>query len=136
MNAPEAEQQIVSGVYQLEKGQWRWMGPTATVLLKPLAEPAALSVEFAIPEQAPARKVSVDVNGQRVASQTFAGPGRYVISSAPLKLDGDSVTVTITVDKTFSVQGDPRQLGVILVEVKEVTVTSFENQPRGGLAPR
>ncbi len=25
MNAPEAEQQIVSGVYQLENGQWRWM---------------------------------------------------------------------------------------------------------------
>jgi hypothetical protein len=127
MNAPEAEQQIVSGVYQLEDGKWRWMGQTAVVLLKPLAEDAVASVVFAIPEQAPARTVSVDVNGQRVASQTFAGPGRYVLSSGPLKVEGESATVTIGVDKTFSVPGDPRQLGVILVEVKEVTVTSNTN---------
>ncbi len=123
MNAPEAEQQIVSGVYQLEN-QWRWMGQTATILLKPLAEAGVVSVQFAIPESALARTVSLDVNGQRVASQTFAGPGRYVLSSGPLKLEGDAATVSITVDKTFSVPGDPRQLGVILVEVKEVTVTS------------
>ena len=34
MNAPEAEQQIVSGVYQLENGQWRWMSHSATILLE------------------------------------------------------------------------------------------------------
>jgi hypothetical protein len=117
MNAPEAEQQIASGVYQLEKGQWRWMGQTATILLKSPAGPAVLSVHFFIPDQSPARQVSMEVNGQRVASQTFAGPGRYVLSSAPLKLDGDSATVTITVDKTFSVPGDPRQLGIVLLRV-------------------
>ncbi len=117
MNAPEAEQQIASGVYQLEKDQWRWMGQTATILLKPPAGPAVLSVQFFIPDQSPARQVSMDVNAQRVASQTFAAPGRYVLSSAPLKLEGDSATVTLTVDKTFSVPGDPRQLGVILLRV-------------------
>jgi 4-amino-4-deoxy-L-arabinose transferase-like glycosyltransferase len=122
MNAPEAEQQIASGVYQLEKDQWRWMGQTATILLKPLS--GIVSVQFFIPDQAPARQVSLDVNGQRVASQTFAGPGRYVLSSTPLKLDGESATVTISVDKTFSVQGDPRQLGIVLIQVTEVTVTS------------
>jgi len=121
MNAPEAEQQIANGVYQLEKDQWRWMGQTATILLKPVTGPAVISVQFFIPEQAPARQVSMDVNGQRVASQTFGGPGRYALSSAPLKLEGDSVAVTITVDKTFSVPGDPRQLGVVLLRVKEVT---------------
>jgi 4-amino-4-deoxy-L-arabinose transferase-like glycosyltransferase len=117
MNAPEAEQQIASGVYQLENEQWRWMGQTATILLKPPAGPTVLSVHFFIPDQSPARQVSMEVNGQRVASQTFAGPGRYVLSSAPLKLDGDSATVTITVDKTFSVPGDPRQLGIVLLRV-------------------
>jgi hypothetical protein len=124
MNAPQAEQQLVSGVYQLEDGKWRWMGQTAVILLKPLAEPGVVSVQFAIPEQAPARAVSLDVNGQRVASQTYAGPGRYVLSSGPLTLEGESATVTIRVDRTFSVPGDPRQLGVILVQVSEVTVTS------------
>ncbi|HEY6393091.1 MAG TPA: glycosyltransferase family 39 protein [Bryobacteraceae bacterium] len=117
MNAPEAEQQIAGGVYQLEKDQWRWMGRTATILLKPVSGPAVVSVQFFIPDQAPARQVSVDVNGQRVASQTFGGPGRYAVSSAPLKIEGDSATVTIGVDKTFSVQGDPRQLGVVLLRV-------------------
>jgi hypothetical protein len=100
------------------------MGQTAVILLKPLAEPGVVSVQFAIPEQAPARAVSLDVNGQRVASQTYAGPGRYVLSSGPLTLEGESATVTIRVDRTFSVPGDPRQLGVILVQVSEVTVTS------------
>jgi Dolichyl-phosphate-mannose-protein mannosyltransferase len=118
MNAPEAEQQIGSGVYQLENGQWRWMGQTATILLKPPLNPASISVEFFIPDQSPARRVSMDVNGQRVASQTFASPGRYVLSSAPLKLEGDSAGVAITVDKTFSVPGDPRQLGVVLMRVR------------------
>jgi len=127
MNAPEAEQQIADGVYQLEKDQWRWMGQTATILLKPLSGPAVVSVQFFIPDQAPARRVSMDVNGQRVATQTFAGPGQYVLSSAALKLEGDSATVTISVDKTFSVSGDPRQLGIVLLQVKEVTVTSNTN---------
>ncbi len=117
MNAPEAEQQIVSGVYQLESGQWRWMSQTAAILLKPVGKPAVVSVQFFIPEQSPARQVSMDVNGQRVASETFAGPGRHVLSSAPLKLDGDSATVTLSVDKTFSVQGDARRLGVVLERV-------------------
>jgi len=117
MDAPEAEQQIVSGVYQLESGQWRWMGQTGTILLKPVGKPAVVSVQFFIPDQSPARQVSMDVNGQRVASETFDRPGRYVLSSAPLKLDGDSATVTLGVDKTFSVPGDQRQLGVVLVRV-------------------
>jgi dolichyl-phosphate-mannose-protein mannosyltransferase len=117
MNAADAERQIVGGIYQLENGQWRWMGQMATILLKPPREPAGISVQFVIPEQSPARQVSLDVNGQRVASQIFAGPGRYGLTSAPLKLEGDSATVTINIDKTFSVPGDPRQLGIILLRV-------------------
>src|SRR5260370_25249455 len=75
MNAPEAEQQIASGVYQLEKDQWRWMGQTATILLKPTAGPEVVSVEFAIPEQAPARGGSGGGDGQRGAGPTVWGPG-------------------------------------------------------------
>jgi hypothetical protein len=46
MNAPQAEQQIVSGVYQLESGQWRWMSQTATILLKPPDQPAPVTVQL------------------------------------------------------------------------------------------
>jgi len=33
------------------------------------------------------------------------GRGRYVLSSGPLKLEGDAATVSITVDKTFPFPG-------------------------------
>jgi hypothetical protein len=117
MNAPEAEQQIVSGVYQLENGQWRWMGQTAVIMLKPPAQPSPLEVRFTIPDQAPARHVVVELNNRQVASQTYPTPGSYTLSSAALKPDGASATIIITIDKTFSVPGDHRQLGIVLSEV-------------------
>ena len=116
MNSPEAEQQIVSGVYQLESGQWRWMSQTAVILLKPPAQAAPLVVRFTIPDPAPARRVTLELNNQRVASQTYASPGAYTLSSPPLRPSGASATLTITVDRTFSVPGDHRQLGIILSE--------------------
>jgi len=117
MNVPEAEQQIVSGVYALENGQWRWMGQAAVILLKPPAQPASLEIHFTIPDQAPARQVTVELNNQRVASLTYSTPGSYTLTTAPIQPTGDSATVTITVDKAFSVPGDRRELGIILSEV-------------------
>ncbi len=117
MNAPEAEQQIASGVYQLENGQWRWMSRTAVILLKPPPQPAPLVVRFTIPDQAPARQVTVEMNNERIASQTYPAPGAYTLATAPIKPPGDSATVAITIDKAFSVPGDSRQLGIILSEV-------------------
>lgn len=117
MNSPEAARQIVSGIYQLENGQWRWMSRGATVLLKPPAQPAPLAVQFTIPEASPARTVSLAVDDRTVASQTYAGPGTYTLSSGPVKIDGDTARVTISVDRSFSVPGDGRELGIILSEV-------------------
>ncbi|HTR37172.1 MAG TPA: glycosyltransferase family 39 protein [Bryobacteraceae bacterium] len=117
MNAPQAEQQIVSGIYQLESGQWRWMSQSATILLKPPSQPAPLWVRFVIPDAAPARQVWVELDGHPVASQIYSRPGSYVLSSAPQNPGGDSVTVTIRIDKSFSVQGDNRKLGLILTSV-------------------
>jgi len=117
MNAPEADQQIVSGVYALESGGWRWMSDRAVILLKAPPAPAPLRVSFYIPDQAPARRVTLSLDGVTVADQTFPAPGSYTLVSAPLTPAGPSATVTITVDKTFSVPGDHRRLGVILSEV-------------------
>lgn len=116
MNAEEAAQQIVSGMYQLEGGQWRWMSQTATILLKPPDQPMPVSVRFTISPVSPARQVTVAVNDHTVASQTYTAPGTFVLSSAPLKPEGDTAKVTITVDKDFSVPGDDRRLGIILTE--------------------
>ncbi len=117
MGAPEAEQQILSGIHQLEAGRWRWMSERAVVLLKPPPAPAPLRVVFFIPEQAPARRVSLAVNGRTVAEQTYSAPGSYTLASPPVTVAGDTVTVTITVDRTFAVPGDHRQLGIIVSEV-------------------
>jgi 4-amino-4-deoxy-L-arabinose transferase-like glycosyltransferase len=117
MNAPQAEQQIVSGVYQLESGQWRWMSQTATLLLKPPAQPKPLTVQFTIPAASPARQVTIALNDHVVASQTYSAPGAYSLSSAPIKPNGDTARLTITADKSFSVPGDSRQLGIILTNV-------------------
>jgi 4-amino-4-deoxy-L-arabinose transferase-like glycosyltransferase len=116
MNAPEAAQQIVSGVYQLENGQWRWMSRTATILLKPPLQPAPLTVNFTIPAVSPARQVTLALDDRTVAAQTYSAPGTYSLSSAPLKPDGDTTKLTITTDKSFSVPGDSRELAVILSE--------------------
>jgi MFS family permease len=117
MNATEAAQQIVSGVYQLEQGQWRWTGKEAVILLKPPAEPSQLVLRFVIPDAAPARRIQVALNDQVVASQDFPVPGSFTIQTDKTKPDGDSSKVTITVDKTFSPQPDRRELGIILTEV-------------------
>jgi hypothetical protein len=117
MNAPEADRQIVGGVYQLESGQWRWISQTATILLKPPGQPAPLTVRFTIPDASPVRQVTIAVNDHVVASQTYPGPGTYMLSSPPLKPDGDTAKLTIGSDKSFSVPGDSRQLGIILTEI-------------------
>jgi hypothetical protein len=116
MNAPDAPRHIVSGVFELENGQTRWMTGTAVLLLKSPAQPEPVQVRFYIPPQAPAREVRIYVDRQLAAEQTYAGPGSYVLTSAPIMPRGSSATVTIAVDKTFSAQGDRRELGMILIE--------------------
>ncbi len=81
MNAPQAGQQIVSGVYQLESGQWRWMSQTAAILLKPPDQPTPVTVQFTIPAVSPARQVTIALNGHAIASQTYSAPGTYSLSS-------------------------------------------------------
>jgi hypothetical protein len=116
MNAPEAEQQIVSGVYPLENGEWRWMGKTAVILLKPPAEPTPLIVRFFIPNAAPARQIRITVNDQVSATKDIA-PGTFTVASLPIKPEGDAAKIVISVDKSFSPQSDSRELGGILTEV-------------------
>jgi hypothetical protein len=114
MNAPEAAEQIVGGVYDLEDKQWRWMSGKAVLLLKSPRDPKPLTVRFYIPDSAPGRTVTVSMDGRQVAQETFPKPGAYTLTSAPLRPEGKSATVSIAIDKTFSVPGDRRELGAIL----------------------
>jgi hypothetical protein len=113
MNAPEAEQQIVSGVYSLEEHRWRWIGERAVFLLKRPAAPKPLRVSFFIPDSAPARRIMLLLDGVEVAAQTYNAPGAYQLTSTPVSGE----TVTVAVDRTFSVPPDRRQLGIILTGI-------------------
>ena len=113
MNAPEAEAQIVGGIYSLESNQWRWMSGKALLLLKPPASPAPIEVRFVIPDRSPTRQVVVAADGREVARAVYPGPGSYTLTSAPFSGAGP-VALTITVDPSFTVPGDRRELSIIL----------------------
>jgi hypothetical protein len=114
MNAPEASAQIVSGLYDLEGGAWRWMSASAVVLLKSPAQPLPLQAAFTIPDTATARHVELLLDGRVVAAATYTTPGSYSLKSTPQPPGSETATVTLTIDRTFSVPGDHRELGVVV----------------------
>lgn len=117
MGAPEAESHIVSGIYQLESGRFRWMGEQGSVFLKGNGELVPLEVKLYIPDAAPARLVIVEVDGQEVSRRRFAGPGLYDLKTPPVQWSRGRALVTVRVDRTFVSGGDTRRLGIILQEL-------------------
>ena len=110
MNAPEAADQILTGIYGLDDNRFRWMGRSGTVLLKPPAAPTPLRVDLYVPPEAPARRVTLRLDGREVASETYPGPGGYSLVTAA----ETGRSLTIEVDQTFFAPGDSRELGVVL----------------------
>ena len=113
MSAPDAGQQIISGVYDLED-KWRWMSGKAVLLLKSPPQPAPIEVQLYISDQAPARIIHLSVDDRPMPDVKYERPGAYTITTDPVTPSGPTTTLTISVDKTFSVPGDHRDLGVIL----------------------
>jgi hypothetical protein len=116
MNAPEADSQIVSGIYELEEGVRRWASATATVMLVSPAEAEPLHARIYLPDTAPARQVTFLVDGNSVYSQSI-NPGIQRIVTPPLRPAGATSMVSMQVDRTFSAPGDSRVLGVSLFEI-------------------
>jgi hypothetical protein len=108
---PEAAAQIVTGL-----SADGWMSKSATVLLKRPDHALPLRVEFIIHQMAPARRMQMFVDGQLMGEQTVGGPGPYAIA-VPMNAGVGAITVTLTVDATFSVPGDGRELGVIVTGI-------------------
>ena len=70
---------------------------------------------FFIPEAAPARRITVALNGLSIADQVYPSPGRYVLS-VPARGSGVA-RVTVSVDRVFQSGADRRRLGVIVQEL-------------------
>jgi hypothetical protein len=117
MNATEANQQIVSGIYDLEDHHFRWMAHAAVVVVKSPSSARPLQLEFSIPGNAPARRVTLRMDGREVASQTYPAPGAYTLATHPLEPSGASAAIQIEIDHAFSVPGDRRELGIVLTGV-------------------
>lgn len=114
VNSPAAAHQIVSGLYELEEGRYRWMGKRAVVLLRSPAEAAPLEIRVFVPEHAAARRIRVELDEAIVLERALPGPGLHSIVSGPVKPAGPTARLTVEVDRTFRVPGDHRELGVIL----------------------
>jgi len=117
MGAPQAESHIVSGIYQLESGLFRWMGEQGSVFLKTNGESAPLEVKLFIPDTAPAREVIVEVDGKEIDREKYNSTGLKEMKTLPVKWPRGRALVTIRVDQTFVSPGDTRKLGIILQEV-------------------
>jgi len=109
MDAPNAADHIVSGIWPD-----RWMSRSAVVVLRNPAVPMPLSASIFISDKARARKVTLLLDGREVASQTFARPGLYTLTTSPLRAEGAAATIGIEIDRTFTDPPDQRQLGVVL----------------------
>jgi hypothetical protein len=113
MDAPEAKDQIASGIFSQE-GKIRWMSKTASVVLKSPDGPTPLRVDFTIHPNSKARRVRLLLDGREVASKTYSGPGAYSLATDPVRPAGPAAVVTIELDATFNAPGDARDLGVVL----------------------
>lgn len=114
VTAQAVNEQIVSGIDPRD----RWMSKSAVVVLKNPSAPARLRVEFYISDKAPARHIALSLDGREVAAQTYLAAGVHSLDSAQsLQGAGESAAVEIDVDRTFSVAGDKRELGVVLIGV-------------------
>jgi hypothetical protein len=114
MNDSEAGVHIVDGLYGLEAGQWRWTAARAEVVLRRPPGAARLEARVFVPDTAPARAVTLAVEGAEVARVALPGPGLHTVASDPRAGEEGIVTVTLAVDRAFTPPGDRRTLGVIL----------------------
>jgi Dolichyl-phosphate-mannose-protein mannosyltransferase len=102
---PADQQQVLRGL-----SPDGWTGGETTVLVK--RGSGLLRADFTIHPQSLARNVKLLVDGKTIAEHTYAGPGSYSLSA--VSGDSPSITVTLAIDKTFSVPGDGRQLGILV----------------------
>lgn len=80
--------------------------------------PAALPLRASLRvyEQSRVGRVKLQLDGETLLDMAVK-PGPVELVTAPVKPAHESATVTLTVDHTFTVGGDQRDLGVILTGV-------------------
>jgi hypothetical protein len=114
MKAPEAKDQLVSGIWPND----HWMSASGVVIVKSPPAAMALSVDFYIANNAPARHVSLFLDDREICAKTVAAPGPGQLTCpVPVVPAGPTAMIEIRVDKTFRVPPDERDLGMVLLGV-------------------
>jgi 4-amino-4-deoxy-L-arabinose transferase-like glycosyltransferase len=114
MAAPEADDQIISGIYSREgNNTWRWTAGEATVALKPPPQPTPLHIELVIHDSSPVRNIKVIAEGRTLYEHTYQKTGAYKIDTPATQ----SPNITLKFDHAFQVPGDNRELAVQLVAI-------------------
>jgi hypothetical protein len=113
---PKAAVQFLSGI-----SADGWTAKDATVLLKVPDGAKRLEASVYVPASVSARHISLSANG-RILAQGELPKGDTIYSiSAPAASAAPSgsatLAVTLSIDKTFSVPGDARDLGVVLTGI-------------------
>ena len=110
----------------VEQQAWRWTGRQFIAVLAPPADPAgrALSISFTAAESVfrghPSITVKCAVDGIGLAPETFTAPGPYVMTrpiGQPLSSRAAQVQVYCEVDHVTRVEGDQRELGIIVTRL-------------------
>lgn len=115
MNAPDAETYILSGVYGLENGRYRWMARRAEIVLKP--RPGVLVLDLFVPDASPARNLTVTAGGVEVLRAPLQ-PGMHALRTAPLPEARDRIGIVLEADRSFRPSGDARELSLVLESVR------------------
>ena len=111
-DAPDAAEQIVSGIFEDH-----WMTGTAIVVLKSPATPRSLKLAFYLPNATPERRVTLKLDGNEIASRTYTSSGAQTLETPPVRPEGATATVEITVTPTFHAPGDARDLGAVVTSI-------------------
>lgn len=106
---PTAFEQVLEGIFP--DG---WSAAAASVILKPADAP--LRAVVVVPAAAQVRELSLAANGTVIARLRIDKPGAYTISGAVPRSEAP-VTATLTVDRTFRVAPDVRDLGVLVRQI-------------------
>jgi hypothetical protein len=120
MNDPHAAEQLLSGFYQVEDHNWRWVAPKFAVALRPKG--TRLTLKFNLPDallkQGPVT-LSAALGQHPLPPETYtvAGNQTFVRDISASEASND-VIVNFTCDKTMPpAAGDVRTLALIVVSV-------------------
>lgn len=115
LGSSEAGEHLLSGFYPSDGADWRWMRETASAVLLPPSTPSKFKLEFHIPEDAPARNVSVEIDGRMVVEERYEATGGYVLE-APVDFPLESpARLSLRAGPAYSPEGDNRELSIIVI---------------------